>query len=56
MYKIVFASSPQKNLNWGDNRMTYDSKLKSQFVDELFDVFMLLENKEEYYRFFEENL
>ena len=34
--------------------MTYDSKLKSQFIDELFDAFMLLENKEEYYRFFED--
>ncbi|MCT4595352.1 MAG: YerC/YecD family TrpR-related protein [Anaeromicrobium sp.] len=34
--------------------MAYDSKLKSQFIDELFDAFMLLESKEEYYRFFED--
>ncbi|PAB59254.1 YerC/YecD family TrpR-related protein [Anaeromicrobium sediminis] len=34
--------------------MTYDSKLKSEFIDELFDAFMLLESKEEYYRFFED--
>lgn len=34
--------------------MVYDSKVKNQFIDELFEAFMLLENKEEYYRFFED--
>lgn len=34
--------------------MTYDSKLSSEFVDELFDAILLLKNREECYRFFED--
>lgn len=34
--------------------MTYDSKLSSGFMDELYDAVLLLENREECYRFFED--
>lgn len=34
--------------------MGYESKLQSIFTDELFDAILLLENKEECYRFFED--
>lgn len=34
--------------------MTYNSKLKSKEVDELFKAILLLENEEECYRFFED--
>ena len=34
--------------------MVYDSKLKSDDLDELFEAIMLLENEEECYRFFED--
>ncbi|WP_053955897.1 YerC/YecD family TrpR-related protein [Inediibacterium massiliense] len=34
--------------------MGYESKLKSSFVDELFEAILLLENTEECYRFFED--
>ncbi|KXG73807.1 YerC/YecD family TrpR-related protein [Thermotalea metallivorans] len=34
--------------------MTYHSKLKCEFVDELFEAILLLENTEECYRFFED--
>ena len=34
--------------------MTYNSKLKSKEVDELFKAVLLLENEEECYRFFED--
>ncbi len=34
--------------------MTYDSKLSSEFMDELFDAILLLRNREECYRFFED--
>ena len=32
----------------------YDSKVKSDETDELFDAIMSLENKEEFYRFFDD--
>ncbi len=32
----------------------YDSRIKSQQVDELFDAILMLETKEECYRFFED--
>ncbi|MFT9496003.1 YerC/YecD family TrpR-related protein [Anaerosolibacter sp.] len=34
--------------------MTYHSKLKNEFVDELFEAVLLLEDIEECYRFFED--
>ncbi|TCO74831.1 YerC/YecD family TrpR-related protein [Marinisporobacter balticus] len=34
--------------------MSYESKLKNVFTDELFEIILLLENKEECYRFFED--
>lgn len=34
--------------------MTYESKLKNQFTDELFEAILSLENLEECYRFFED--
>lgn len=34
--------------------MTYNSKLKDEFVDNLFEAILLLENEEECYRFFED--
>ncbi|SHK44656.1 YerC/YecD family TrpR-related protein [Paramaledivibacter caminithermalis] len=34
--------------------MTYNSKLATEFLDELFDAILLLENREECYRFFED--
>lgn len=34
--------------------MTYNSKLTSEFLDDLFDAILLLENREECYRFFED--
>ncbi|WP_129595967.1 YerC/YecD family TrpR-related protein [Anaerophilus nitritogenes] len=34
--------------------MSYESKLKSNFIDELFEAILLLENEEECYRFFED--
>lgn len=34
--------------------MTYDSKLSNSFMDEFFDAVLLLENREECYRFFED--
>ncbi len=34
--------------------MSYDARLKDCFVDSLFEAMMLLENEEEYYRFFED--
>jgi TrpR-related protein YerC/YecD len=34
--------------------MTYESKLKNTFTDELFEAILLLQNKEECYRFFED--
>tara|TARA_B100000965_G_C19197170_1_gene585740 strand:+ start:108 stop:425 length:318 start_codon:yes stop_codon:yes gene_type:complete len=34
--------------------MAYDSKLATEFLDELFDAILLLENREECYRFFED--
>ncbi|MDK2920197.1 MAG: hypothetical protein PWQ37_2930 [Candidatus Petromonas sp.] len=34
--------------------MTYDSKLATEFMDELFDAILLLKNREECYRFFED--
>ncbi len=34
--------------------MTYNSKLSSEFMDELFDAILLLKSREECYRFFED--
>lgn len=34
--------------------MTYNSKLKDKYVDNLFEAILLLENEEECYRFFED--
>ncbi|MCT4619271.1 MAG: YerC/YecD family TrpR-related protein [Marinisporobacter sp.] len=34
--------------------MTYESKLKNEFTDELFEAILLLQNIEECYRFFED--
>ncbi len=34
--------------------MAYDSKLKREDIDELFQAILLLENEEECYRFFED--
>ncbi|MCT4564386.1 MAG: YerC/YecD family TrpR-related protein [Maledivibacter sp.] len=34
--------------------MTYNSKLATEFLDELFEAILQLENKEECYRFFED--
>ncbi len=34
--------------------MTYNSKLKDPFIDNLFQAILLLENEEECYRFFED--
>jgi TrpR-related protein YerC/YecD len=34
--------------------MTYHSRLKNEFVDELFEAVLLLEDTEECYRFFED--
>ncbi|MCT4604738.1 MAG: YerC/YecD family TrpR-related protein [Marinisporobacter sp.] len=34
--------------------MTYESKLKNEFTDELFEAILLLQNAEECYRFFED--
>lgn len=34
--------------------MTFNSKLKDEFVDKLFEAILLLENEEECYRFFED--
>ncbi|QXM07426.1 TrpR-like protein YerC/YecD [Crassaminicella indica] len=34
--------------------MTYESKLKNEFTDELFEAILLLKNIEECYRFFED--
>lgn len=34
--------------------MEYDSKLKSQYIDELFEAFLTLETVEDCYRFFED--
>ncbi|WP_432407656.1 YerC/YecD family TrpR-related protein [Wukongibacter sp. M2B1] len=34
--------------------MTYNSKLTSEFLDELFDAILLVNNREECYRFFED--
>ncbi|QZY55751.1 YerC/YecD family TrpR-related protein [Crassaminicella profunda] len=34
--------------------MTYESKLKNTFTDELFEAILLLQNTEECYRFFED--
>jgi len=34
--------------------MTYESKLSSTFMDQLFDAVLLLESREECYRFFED--
>lgn len=34
--------------------MTYNSKLATEFLDELFDSILKLENREECYRFFED--
>ncbi|WP_432662959.1 YerC/YecD family TrpR-related protein [Wukongibacter baidiensis] len=34
--------------------MTYNSKLTSEFLDELFDAILLVKNREECYRFFED--
>lgn len=34
--------------------MTYDSKLATEFLDELFDAILLLKDREECYRFFED--
>ncbi len=34
--------------------MAYESKFKSKSIDELFDAFISLDNKEECYRFFED--
>lgn len=34
--------------------MTYHSRLKNEFVDELFEAVLLLEDNEECYRFFED--
>ena len=36
------------------SRMTYESKLKNQFTDELFEAILLLKDIEECYRFFED--
>lgn len=34
--------------------MTYDSRLKDEFTEELFEAILLLQNKEDCYRFFED--
>ncbi|PLX35399.1 MAG: TrpR-like protein YerC/YecD [Clostridiales bacterium] len=34
--------------------MTYESKLSNEFMDQLFDAVLLLESREECYRFFED--
>ena len=34
--------------------MTYDSRLKDDFTEDLFEAILLLENKEDCYRFFED--
>ena len=34
--------------------MTYDSRLKEDFTEDLFEAILLLENKEDCYRFFED--
>ena len=34
--------------------MSYESKLKTEFIDELFEGILMLKNKEECYRFFED--
>lgn len=34
--------------------MAFNSKLKDEFVDKLFEAILLLENEEECYRFFED--
>lgn len=34
--------------------MSYESKLKDVFIDNLFEAILLLENEEECYRFFED--
>jgi len=34
--------------------MVYDSKLSNELLDELFDAILLLQNREECYRFFED--
>lgn len=34
--------------------MTYNSKLATEFLDELYDAILQLENREECYRFFED--
>jgi len=34
--------------------MTYDSRLKDKFTEDLFEAILLLQNKEDCYRFFED--